>query len=450
MSACPGAWPASRSPIDDAALRDGRPVSTILPGDAGVPIPAEMRAAVLDGTGAGHLVVRRVPVPRPGAGQLLARVDAAGICTSVNKLLDQGPAHPLMHGWDPVAHPVIVGDEGVVTLVEAGESLRDRYRPGLRFAVQPAVDIAPIQHLDRYRDHGRGVAKIAVGYTLPGLLAEYILIGEEVLAAGCFLPLPDDDLPSAHAAIAEPISCIISSHAHHVHLTQPDRRQPRVASSGLLPGGIVVVIGAGPMGRIHVDLALAARPRVIIATARRQDRLDWLRRTFGDRARQLGVHLELVDTSQADLAAVVERLSQGRGADDVIVTAADRDVVEAAQHCLARYGVLDLFAGLAPGSEHVAIDARFVHYQEVNITGSSGGGPWDILETLRLMAEGQIDAGAHIAHIGDLEHAPELLRMARQREVAGKAVVYPHRRSEAIATVPRWDGEDERRYLAAG
>ncbi|HZW01682.1 MAG TPA: zinc-binding dehydrogenase [Candidatus Deferrimicrobium sp.] len=425
-------------------------MSAVLPGEVDGPVPTEMRAAVLDGTGTGHLSVRRVPVPRPGAAQLLARVDAAGICTSVNKLLDQGPEHPLMHGWNPVAHPVIVGDEGVVTLVEAGESLRDRYRPGLRFAVQPAVDIAPIQHLDRYRDHGRGVAKIAVGYTLPGLLAEYILIGEEVLAAGCFLPLPDDDLPSAHAAIAEPISCIISSHAHHVHLTQPDRRQPRVASSGLLPGGITVVIGAGPMGRIHVDLALAARPRVIIATARRADRLDWLRRTFGDRARQLGVHLELVDTAQADLAAVVERLSEGHGADDVIVTAADREVVEAAQRLLARYGVLDLFAGLPPGSEHVAIDARFVHYQEVNITGSSGGGPWDILETLRLMTEGQIDAGAHIAHIGDLEHAPELLRMARQREVAGKAVVYPHRRSEAIATVPRWDGEDERRYLAAG
>jgi threonine dehydrogenase-like Zn-dependent dehydrogenase len=425
-------------------------VTAIRPGEAGLPIPDEMRAAILDGTGVEHLAVRRVPVPRPGAQQLLARVDAAGICTSVNKLLDQGPAHPLMHGWDPVAYPVIVGDEGVVTLVEVGERLRDRFGPGMRMAVQPAVDIAPIQYRDRYRDQGRGVAKIAVGYTLPGLLAEYVLIGEEVLAAGCLLPLPDAALPAAHAAIAEPISCIISSHAHHLHLTQPDRRQSRVAASGLLPGGVVVVIGAGPMGRIHVDLALAARPRVIIATARRQDRLDWLARTFGERARRLGVHLELVDTSLADLAAVIDRLSEGRGADDVIVTAADREVVEDAQRTLARYGVLDLFAGLAPGSELVAIDARFVHYQEINITGSSGGGPWDVIESLRLMAEGAIDAGAHIAHIGDLEHAPALLRMARERRVDGKAVVYPHRSGDTILNVPRWDAEDEQRYLAGG
>ncbi len=425
-------------------------MTAVLPGDAHATIPETMRAAVLDGRGVEHLAVRRVPVPRPGPRQLLARVDAAGICTSVNKLLDQAAAHPLMHGWDPAVHPVIVGDEGVVTLVEAGRDLREQYQAGTRYAVQPAVDLAPIQHLERYRDDARGVAKIAVGYTLPGLLAEYVLIGEEVLAAGCLLPLPDAALPAAHAAIAEPISCIISSHAHHLHLRQPDRTQRRVASSGLLPGGLVVIIGAGPMGRIHVDLALAAGPRAIIATARRQDRLEWLRRSFAARAASLGIQLELVDTTRTDLAAVVDRLSDGHGADDVIVTAADRDVVEGAQRLLARYGVLDLFAGLPPGSEQVAIDARFVHYQEVNITGSSGGGPWDIIETLRLMATGDIDPAAHIAHIGDLEHAPELLRMARERRVEGKAVVYPHRRSRAIATVPRWDAQDEQRYLAGG
>jgi L-iditol 2-dehydrogenase len=409
-----------------------------------------MRAAVLDGTGPGHLAVRTVPVPRPGPGQLLCRVDAAGICTSVNKLLDQGPDHPLMHGWDPALHPATVGDEGVVTIIEVGDGLRERYLPGARCAVQPAVDHAPIQHLERYRNGGRGVAKIAVGYTLPGLLAEYVLIGQEVLAAGCLLPLPDAGLPAGHAAIAEPISCVISSHAHHVHLRQPDRTRARSATSGLQQGGITVVIGAGPMGRMHVDLAFAARPRLIIAAARRDDRLAWLHATFGARATALGVQLETVNTTSTDLAPAIERLSDGRGADDVIVTAADRGVVEAAQHYLARNGVLDLFAGLPPGSEHVAIDGRLVHYREVNITGSSGGGPWDVIEVLRLMASGEIDAAAHIAHIGDLEHVPELLRMAREHRVEGKAIVYPHRRSSEILTVPRWDRVDEQRFLAAG
>jgi L-sorbose 1-phosphate reductase len=423
-------------------------VNAPLPGDTGWPTPAEMRAAVLDGTGADRLEVRSIPVPRPARGQLLCRVDAAGICTSVNKLLDQGSDHPLMAGWDPARYPIIVGDEGAVTLIEAGDGLRAQYQPGQRFSVQPAVDHPPIAHRERYADAGRGVAKIAVGYSLPGLLAEYVLIGEEVLAAGCLVPLPSDTIPAAHAAIAEPLSCIISSHAHHLHLRQPDRTAARSAINGLLPGGVVVVIGAGPMGRMHVDLAIFARPRAIIASARRDERLKWLHDTFGDRAAAGGIELLTVNTLEEDLAAALERVTDRRGADDVIVTVADGQVIESAQRLLARNGVLDLFAGLPVGSELIAIDERIVHYQEVNITGSSGGGPWDIIETLRLMATAQIDPAAHIAHVGDLEHAPELLRMAREGRVQGKAIVYPHRRTPSISTVSRWASDDERRYLA--
>ena len=419
----------------------------IRPGEVGT-VPTEMRATVLAGVGTESLAVRTVPVPHPGPRQLLARVDAAGICTSVNKLIDQGSKHPLMHGWDPAEHPVIVGDEGVVTIVEVGQELTGEWSAGQRCAVQPAVDIAPVNHLERYDDDGRGVAKVAVGYCLPGLLAEYILIPEEVLEAGCLILLPDDTLPAGHAGIAEPISCIISSHAHHMHLSQPDRTKARTATTGLKPGGVTVVIGVGPMGRIHVDLAIAARPRVIVATARRDERLAWIHETFGERAAAAGVELVTVNTTTQDLAAVVDQVSDGAGADDLIVTAADGALMERVQHLLARYGVLDLFAGLKPGEEIIGIDERFVHYQEINITGSSGGGPWDVIETLRLMAAGEIDAAAHIGHVGDLDHAPELLGMARDGRVQGKAIVYPHRHSKAIRDVPRWSAEDEQQYLA--
>jgi D-arabinose 1-dehydrogenase-like Zn-dependent alcohol dehydrogenase len=110
--------------------------------------------------------------------------------------------------------------------------------------------------------------------------------------------------------------------------------------------------------------------------------------------------------------------------------------------------VLNLFGGLPAGRNTVAIDGRLVHYLEVTITGSSGGGPWDVMEALRLMADGEIDPGLHIAHVGDLEHAPQLLEMARSQAVDGKAIVYPHRRTSSLLAVSGWDAEDERRYLA--
>jgi threonine dehydrogenase-like Zn-dependent dehydrogenase len=412
------------------------------------PVPGSMRALVVDGVGLDHVAVRSVPTPRPGPRQLLCRVDAAGICTSVNKLIEQGPEHPLMFGWDPAKFPVIAGDEGAVTVAVIGEELRGRYQMGQRFAVQPAVDHAPINDLERYRSTASAIEKIAVGYTLPGLLAEYVLIGEEVLAASCLVPLPRANLPAAHVAIAEPLSCVISAHSHHVHLAQRDPISPRTTTGGLSRGSVVVVIGAGPMGRMHVDLALAAQPRCLLVADVLDDRLSRLRELFSERAERLGVELVTVNSAREDMNGAVRAASQGLGADDVIVAVANGAAIEAAQHLLARNGVLNLFGGLPAGRTTVAIDGRLVHYLEVTITGSSGGGPWDVMEALRLMAGGEIDPGIHIAHVGDLEHAPQLLEMARGQAVEGKAIVYPHRRTSSLLAVSGWDAEDELRYLA--
>ena len=60
--------------------------------------PSEtMRALVLDGAGFEHLQVRDVAVPAPGPAQILARVDAAGICSPLIKLIEQGPIHKFMY-----------------------------------------------------------------------------------------------------------------------------------------------------------------------------------------------------------------------------------------------------------------------------------------------------------------------------------------------------------------
>ena len=89
--------------------------------DASFTVPAEMRALVLNGKGFEHLGVRKVPTPRPSPRQILARVDAASICTSLIKLVEQGPDHKFVYGRDIASHPLILGDEGAVTLVEVGE-----------------------------------------------------------------------------------------------------------------------------------------------------------------------------------------------------------------------------------------------------------------------------------------------------------------------------------------
>ena len=410
-------------------------------------IPTEMRALVLDGAGWDNLAIRRVPVPQPGPGQLLARVDCAGICTSLLKLIDQGSSHALVYGMDLARYPAILGDEGTLTLVQVGADLRGKYHPGERYVLQPAVEHAPIYRLERYRDNGFGIDKVAAGYTLPGHLAEYMLVTEEALDAGCLLPLPDAQMAYAHTAVTEPLSCAVSSQDHHLHLTRTGPLAPRTVIKGLKPGGVTVIIGGGAMGRMHVDVALSYQPRAIVASDHHDERLAQIERLFGPRAEKSGIQLRLVQSYQEDLGAIVSELTGGLGADDVIVGVGSESAINAAQTLVGRAGVLNLFGGLPRGREFISFDTLEIHYKEINVTGSSGGYPWDMARTLELIASGAIDPAAHITRIGDLEHAAELLKMIKAKTIDGKAVVYPHRRAGSITSAPRWSSEDERLYL---
>ena len=402
-----------------------------------------MRALTLSGTGWEHLSLRTVPTPQPGPKQLLAQVDAAGICTSLVKLIEQGPGHPYLYGWDVSAHPVILGDEGAVTVVMVGEDLRERYRIGERFAIQPAVDHAPLGHRERYKNVEH-VHKLAVGYTLPGHLAEYILISEEVIAAGCLLPF--SSLPYAHAALSEPLSCVVSGQDHHVHLTQDTPRREREAHKGIKPGGVTVVVGAGAMGRMHVDVALSYGPKTIIVIDFLEARLGRVRELFGTKAAGLEVGLHTVN-GREDVRGLVNTLTNNHGADDVIVAVGSAQAIETAQHFCGRGAVLNLFGGLKRGEDVVGLDTGLVHYQEIVVTGSSGGSPWDVARTIKLLSADKLSAGAHITRVGDLSHAAALLGMVKAQALDGKAVVYPHRRSDTILSVDGWTAEDEAAYL---
>lgn len=409
-------------------------------------LPETMRALVLSGAGFEHLSIQTVAMPEPTAKQLLVRVDAAGICTSLIKLTEQGPKHSYMHGWDTSKHPVILGDEGSVTVVKVGTDLSENYQLGDRFVVQPAVDISPINHRERYNNVA-AIKKVAAGHTLAGHLAEYMLIPEEILQAGCLLPIPSESIPFAHAAMSEPISCCLSGQEHHIHLIQEKPTSERKTHKGLKANGLTVILGAGAMGRMHVDIAMSYKPKTILVTDFLDQRLERTKALFTQKAMAAGINLVCLNGSQ-DVLAAIQDLSNHEGADDVIVAVGSAAAIEHAQHYVARYGVLNLFGGLKKGEDLISLDTSIVHYKEINVTGSSGGSPWDIAQTLELMAENQIEASAHITRVGDLDHSIDLIQMIKNRELDGKAVVYPHKRSSEILSVDAWSAQDEQDYLS--
>jgi threonine dehydrogenase-like Zn-dependent dehydrogenase len=391
-----GNWPMTVSRLD--TYRDPAQMS----------VPRTMDAVVLSGTGFANLSVGQVPVPEPGPNQLLARVDAAGVCSSLLMMVTQGADFVAFNGWDVEQHPIILGDEGTVTIAQVGDNLAGQYEVGQRFAVQPAVDVAPINHRDRYRDNARGINRIAVGGTLPGLLAQYILITEETLAGRCLVRLPDKDMPYFAAALAEPIACVYAAQQHHVHFHKEDPLAARVLQVGPRGGGVTVVIGAGAIGRMHVEMALPYRPRVIVLSDIVQDRLDKAHSQLHDKAARCGVELITVTTEK--LQATVNQVSEGKGADDVILAVGSRAALEDGLGMLAKGGVADFFSALPPHENDVTLDSKLIHYTEAIMVGTTGGQPSDLAAALDAMISCQIEPGNYVFGVGGLEHCPQVIK----------------------------------------
>lgn len=413
---------------------------------AGYALPKTMRAVVMEGPGFEKLKIKDVPVPVPGPSQILARVDCTTICTSVLKLVSQGSDHPFLYGWDLAKKPLIPGDEGAVTVVLPGRNVAKKFPVGQRLAIQPAVDSAPINNLEMYRDHGKGIDKVAVGYTLQGNYAEYILLTEETIKAGCLVPVPES-LPYFGASLSEPISCVVSAQDHHLHLSQKKVTAQREAVKGIRKGGTVIVAGAGPMGRLHMELAMNYSPALIIALDVDDGRLAWVEKNLAPKAAGRSIKLACVNTVKADAVERVKSLAGLSMGDDVIDATGNPASIKVSQQLVGRGGVLNLFGGIPMGSHILPFDTMVIHYKEINITGSSGGGPVDTINTLDLMARKGIDPGFYVSVVGSLDSAIDFLTLVKERRIEGKAVIYPHIGRMEPSFVDYWSQEKEEALL---
>ncbi|RKY85187.1 hypothetical protein DRP98_03375, partial [candidate division KSB1 bacterium] len=220
---------------------------------------------------------------------------------------------------------------------------------------------------------------------------------------------------------------------------------PRRAHLGLLPGGITVIIGAGVMGRMHAELALRFNPRILIVSDLQQRRLDKVISGISEKAQQKGTRLVCV--TAAKLEETLKEISSGNGADDIILAVGIQQVQQNALSMLADGGVANLFGGLPRGEHILEVDALAIHYREIKIVGSSGGEPSDMAATLKAIADKEIDPGNYVAAVGSLDNAIDVLKMIKQTQIDGKAILYPHIKQTPLQMVDYWDKSKEIEFL---
>ena len=177
-------------------------------------------------------------------------------------------------------------------------------------------------------------------------------------------------------------------------------------------GDSVLVVGDGSMGLMNAAVAGAHGARPVIVAGMTPHRLVVAREHYAD---------AVVDVSDEDLHQRVADLTEGRGADVVIVAVSSAEAVESGLTALRPGGVLNAFAGVPQGTT-VTLDLRQVHYQQIHLTGSFGVGPEHVEQALRLLSGGQIDAQPLITGLFPFERTAEAVGHVSD-QVGLKAVV---------------------------
>ena len=299
----------------------------------------------MDDFGRDHRPVE-LPVPAHGPDQLLARVDAAGLCFSDIKILTLGSEHPRLAGRDLATDPVVMGHEVALTVIEVGEDLGDQFRPGDRFVIQADI---------YYQGQG-----LAFGYALPGALEQYVAIGKEILQGdeGSYLLPVQPDTGYSEAALSEPWACVECAYG---------ARQ----RNGLKPGGTVLVAALAGAACDHVELGAALAdgpaPEAIVLCRLGGDLLT----AWRDAADKWGAACHVIECGEScDFAALAEQYTPG-GFDDIIALDAEAMALCALVPCLAKGGHLAIIAS-RPLRDPVAVDVGRIHYDDQHYIGTAG------------------------------------------------------------------------------
>lgn len=318
--------------------------------------------------GAGRLTVESVPVPALEPGDLLLRVKAASICATDQKIVARG------HFKIPEGSSRILGHELVGEVVE---SPYPDLPPGTRVGVAPNVGCggcsACLQGLDNLC-----ASYDALGITLDGALAEYVRIPAVFVRRGNVVPLTGD-VSDAELALIEPASCVLAAH-EAVNTRCGDR---------------VLVVGAGPMGLMHVLYARATGAGVVVAIDPLPARREIALRLGADAA-----------VAPEGVTEALQRFTGGAGFDVVIVSVPVREAQEQAIHQVAVQGRIHLFAGLAKGSALPTIDTNAIHYRQIVLTGTTGASALQYRRTAQLVTQRRLDLSPLVSAQITLEQVP--------------------------------------------
>jgi len=311
------------------------------------------------------LEIKEVSIPEISADEILIKVKYAGVC---------GTDVRIYKGTKKIPYPKIIGHEFAGEIARIGQNISE-YQLGDRVTVYPIIFCGNCYACKEGR-RNICVNRETIGYELDGGFAEYVKIPSKAIKDNHVIKL-DSRISYQEASISEPIAA-----AYH-----------GIERTNLKEGEDLVIVGAGPIGLAHTMLSALRKPRHIIVLEP-----DEIKREI---ARRIGATLALNPLKENYRKEILE-VTNGKGADVVIIDVGDPSVIEASLTLLRKGGLYLLFAG-CPVKSRINIDPNIIHYGEIVLTGSSASTPQIQRYVLDLILKKKIRVDLLISHTFPLE-----------------------------------------------
>jgi L-iditol 2-dehydrogenase len=347
-----------------------------------------MKAAVVEELGV--IKVKEVKNPELLDESILVKIEACAVCGSDIRIFRKGDVRAKL--------PRIIGHEIAGVIEKVGNKVSG-FKEGDRVTVAPGHGCGKC----KYCLNGMGNVCIdpqpSVGYASSGGFAQYIVPPINVIKNG-FVNLIPDNLSFEEASMSELLACCINA-------------QER---ANIMEGDQVLIIGAGPAGCMHIGLARERGASKVFLSQRSRERLLIAKEKFSPD--------EIIVAEGDELVQAVRKLTDGIGADVIIVAAPSPTAQELSFKMIAPRGRINFFGGLPKDNHMISIDANIIHYQEIYISGASSSLGRQNKEALNLISNGSIKAKDYISHRFSLDDIADAFRTVENKESI-KAVVFP-------------------------
>ena len=216
-----------------------------------------------------------------------------------------------------------------------------------------------------------------------GSFTEYLTVSK-ALSEAAMLVL-EDDMDEKVMTLAEPFACILNS----------------MGKSKVKPGQNALVIGAGPMGLLHIEgLKMSGAKNIVVSE---------FNETRGKIAESMGAKV-INPGKTPDVKAEIKKLLNGENLDQVFVCVGIPSVVEDAMLLVDKGGTINIFGGLKSGCT-ITIDPNIIHYSEVTMVGTFGFSSRNFMDAARSIAEGKVDLSKLVTHEFALEEADKAFEL---------------------------------------